>query len=533
MPICSKCRCGFDSDTGHCPYCGTYIPQSSRHYSGNDRSSYRQVRSPFYRPLPLGFWKVLLVTAALLGIARFGLNFVLEYWNQPQKSLLAIDAKTGKIAWSVPLDDEASESQFANWSQFTIARGDRVFVSKVIESKIESKVKERYYIQTFSASTGQKLWSFSPSVSASERIYGYELETQPQLFPGNTLLLHLPLEEMPITPTIDPRLVPPNSKPPVARNERLRKGKIIAIDPSTGKQRWTIDRNWNISISPGKGIASSGESSAILRIMPNQKVWIETYRTATGKKLWQTQLTGSPRWEKDPGNLYRGIELVANQDAIAIYNVFTRTIEGYDWMSGKLKFALKVGDLRDVFGYYPYRSQIAVSNSTLYYVTSAGRLEAIDPSNGTKLWSSDLSGDSDRNGCSIRHVGIVAEDIHLVCHDFTTISSGDRLLFIDSKAGRIKSTVNISKFAKTGELESYYNSGISINSKYFVAYISYRYGGLLAGFTRDDEQAIWIRGLRDDDIEINQYGFSTAVDRIFMKGSVPRRKSWQSSFDNR
>ncbi len=474
------------------------------------------------------------MTAALLGIANFGLNFVLEYWNQPQKSILAIDAKTGKIAWSVPLDAEASESQSVNWSQFTIAQGDRVFVSKVIESKIESKVKERYYIQAFSASTGQKLWSFSPSLSASERIYGYELETQPQLFPGNTLLLHLPLEEMPITPTIDPRLVPASSKLPVARNERLRKGKVIAIDPSTGKQRWTLDRDWNISISPGKGIASSGDLSAILRIMPNQKVWIETYQTATGKKLWQTPITGSPRWEKDPGNLYRGIELVANQDTIFIYNVFTRTIEGYDSMSGKSKFTLKVGELSADFGLYPYRYRIAASNSTLYYVTSEDRLVAIDPSNGTKLWSSDSSEATARKGCYIRHIGIVAEDIHLVCHYFptSTPSSGERLLFIDGKTGRIKSTINISKSAETGELESYYNTGTSINSKYFVAYISYRYGGLLAGFARDDKQAIWVRGLRDD-IEFNPYNSSTARDRVFMEGSVPRRKNWQSSFDNR
>lgn len=200
------------------------------------------------------FWIVVVVTAICLGLARCAS----DYLGQTQNSLIALEAKTGKMAWSVPLSERES------LSYYTTALKDRVFVGMATDKVYEPYEQyKRYQIQAFSAASGQKLWTFSPTLSDPERIHNM-VHYFPPYAQGETLWLLVQFNKAPIGPTSDPTAVG-RLRQQVAPLPNIRKGQIIALDTATGQPRWTIERDWNIDGPPRMGLASSGDHTVILR----------------------------------------------------------------------------------------------------------------------------------------------------------------------------------------------------------------------------------------------------------------------------
>lgn len=413
------------------------------------------------------FWKVVVVTAICLSLARYAS----DYLGQTQNSLIALEAKTGKMAWSVPLSERES------LSYYTTALKDRVFVGMATDKVYEPYEQyKRYQIQAFSAASGQKLWTFSPTLSDPKSIHNM-VNYFPPYAQGETLWLFVQSEKAPTGPTSDQTIAVGRLRQQVAPLPNIRKGQIIALDITTGEPRWTIERDWNINSPPRMGLASSGDRSVILRITPTQKIWLETYLTSTGKKLWQTQVTGSRRWEEVPSNLYESYDLVANKDMIFLYNDFNETIKGYDGETGKLKFEIKSYRLLpsnpDNLKSWPYSydSKIVVSDSTLYYRTGDSRLEAFDSSTGTSRWSVDLKALYLNEHCDYNAPEFVAEGVYIVCsrHYAQAIR---RLLFLDNQTGR-QQWVKLTKYSDDSTDYDYFGfeNGIAIDSKFFAAWI--------------------------------------------------------------
>lgn len=424
----------------------------------------RQDQSKHHKLLPQCFWILILLTAVFLGLAQF----TLQYLGQEQISLIAIEAETGKVAWSVPLSDN-DESLV----RFTTAQADRVFVSVATDfDKYSNKYSvggDRYQIQAFSAVSGQKLWTFSPTLSEPYRARDMALYL-PLYAQGETLWLNLLLESVPEDPTSDPDIAAGQSKQQVAPLPNIRKGQVIAISTVTGQSQWTVDRDWNIDYPNRSGLASTSDRSVILRITPTQKIWLEAYQTATGEKLWQTQVTAPPKWKKVPSNLYRRYRLLANSDMIFLSN--NETIEGYDWKVGKLKFQIKAEKLS-----VRLSSEVAVSGSTLYNHT-LGRVEAFNSSTGIRRWSINLE-NPDRSECYfIEDINAVADGVYVVC-------GFSKLLFLDAQTGREKWVKQIS--------DTVYHDGTSTGLKSFAALIEpLPYSSIrLVTFIRGSDRELW------------------------------------------
>jgi outer membrane protein assembly factor BamB len=525
MPICLRCRHGFDGDVTHCPNCGAVAPATIE--STSDSLDIRKLRKRYYYlSSPQNFWKVLIGSIVLLGIGKFAVESALNYLNEPQQSLIAIDAKTGKVAWTVPLDLPGDS---------ITTLGDRVFVS--VGNFYPGDKSKRYQIRTFSATTGQSLWSYNPSVAEFDRssgLYGapYQL---PLSAAGDTLWMNASLYGKYQTgPTVDPQLVAAGkAKQKFGAIADINQGKIIALDPKTGKPRWTLARDWySVDGLDRMGVASSGDRTAILRITPTQKVWLETYQTATGKKLWQIPLSGSPRWEKQHIMLYLRRDLVANKDGIFSYNSFDGTIECRDWVNGKLKYTLKVGGLREL-NYHSNRAML-ITESTLYYHLSSERgdyqqLEAVDSKTGLRRWVFYSGKDGEpMQKCSMRGIESASDELQILSDCFVETSQ-TKLFTLDNKTGRKKLEIN---FNRSTSLERF-RYGELLPSEPSSLLITSALGSRMVRFSSGKEQPIWDKQYAEDEISIHQSGISTTSDRIFAIGTVPRRLNLQSSFENR
>lgn len=479
----------------------------------HDRMNIRQNRFEHRRLTGRHFWLIALLAIVLLVSGQFVLKYLdqkqfsLIALDQEQFSLMAIDAGTGKVAWSVPLSDNKS------WANFITAQADRVLVGMPMEFDEDSNRYKRFQVQAYSAASGQQLWTFNPRLSepyrAKKMVLGASVFDSPFYAQGETLWLNLMLDTV------------ARSANQAAPLPNIRNGKVIAIDTTTGKPRWAIDRDWSIDFPKHNGIASSGDRSVILRITPTQKVLLETYQTSTGKKLWRTQVAEFSRPLKVPSNLYRPYRLLANPDTIFLDNGFNKTIEGYDWETGSLKFQINAEGI--------FSEQLAMSGSTLYGhrydYNNYESIEAFNTDTGTRRWQTGLAGAGIK--CDyIKDFKAVADGIYVVCQQTENFVPQVQLFFLDAQTGHKQWFKQLSN--------STYSSGIgvSIGSNSFIAWIDERLksGRRLAAFVRGSDRELWNW---QPDYSVQEPSISAGDNRVFVLGQVPRRQYLINRLNNR
>lgn len=143
MPICSKCRTGFDAELSHCPKCKTAW------VTGEKRSESKSLILPY-------FWTLFLLAIVL----QFAYQRCWSYLESKQTSLIALDSRNRQAAWSVP-SNLGSDSV----GDIINAEKGRVFVSKPLDFDKSIWGYKRYQTDVFDGFSGKRLWTFNPQLS--------------------------------------------------------------------------------------------------------------------------------------------------------------------------------------------------------------------------------------------------------------------------------------------------------------------------------------------------------------------------------
>ena len=199
-------------------------------------------------------WKYKLILA--IAIAAGG---VWGWYVAQQRSatLVAFDTNTGTVQWFQPL---GAEDGF--FSRGAIAAGGTVILESA-ESSAPPKRSNLYRLQAFSMQTGDRLWTqqLDTSIENSEASRAYE-------FASNSLIE--------LQPTALFWQV----------GDELR-----SLDPTTGQQRWSIQRRWFNHDPNGSriwlhlGVAATEQQIAVLQLASQQlsRQQLQILDAATGK----------------------------------------------------------------------------------------------------------------------------------------------------------------------------------------------------------------------------------------------------------
>jgi outer membrane protein assembly factor BamB len=500
MPICSKCRTGFDADLSRCPKCNTAWVAERRRFR-------------YYKSLILSyFWRLFFLAIVLWIVYQIGWN----YLKYKQDSLIAFDTRTGQVVWSVPLGGRNSVVRFINAEQ------GRVFAGVAVEPNEfgigEYREYKRYKLQAFDGFSGKRLWTFSPQLSEPYRAREMAFNFSPYVR-GETLWMNVLVERSPKQPKVASN--PLNTKKQQNTSlPNIRNGQVIALNAATGQQKWAIDRDWNIDFPNHIGIASHKDQTVILRITPKQTIWLETVHTLTGKRIWQVQIPSKK--EKYPSNLYRRYQLIASSSTMLLLNRATNTIDGYAWDTGKLKFQIKSESSSEKTAFsdptYKYDRQIAFSDSALYkydrqfdvgtqsYIQT---VEAFDTNTGVRRWAVNVSNATNSKCAYLQNFETVIDGVYGTC---LTNDLRIALLFLDATTGSDRLSKQI--------LGAKWLEHFSTNRESIFAFVDRSHWlTKLVALARGGDRQLWEWTPKYPVLESS---LTTEGDRIFVLGNVPR-----------
>jgi outer membrane protein assembly factor BamB len=389
--------------------------------------------------------KILVVLAiSIVPIYWIG-SQVASYLADTETALLAVDANGGKFLWASGLNNAIPGP--------ISVKNDRVFVA--VATNPQSYESERkYQIQAFSATSGQKLWSFDPLSLGIERV-DESIVSTPIWTNGDRLLLNINSDTPPAKQQI---LVPDrNGKPSqkTANIENVRQSKIVNIDAKTGKVNWSIDRHWRLLMPFAfDGLTVSGSTMAVIRVKPALDVILEVRNSDTGKLLWQTPI--APPAVQSTEVVYKRYRLFSNSKTIFVFDEVTGKISAYSSDTGKVKFQMTLQPLLAAYDrqYLLLKKSAAswipgdylgVNDSTIYNLNDR-TVSAFDANSGIRRWNLDIFSDASQRNLDFSDIKCIKKSlvvhrfgVYLFCTGFEDVSpftSTSTTLSIDERKGQ-------------------------------------------------------------------------------------------------
>jgi eukaryotic-like serine/threonine-protein kinase len=255
---------------------------------------------------------------------------------------------TGKVAWSRPVDPTPDDTGSSE-GEMLGTRGGRVYVyenNEVPNKKKPGTMISDYAIQALDARTGSVVWS--------RRVWHGTESNAPSLGTDGTQA------NVGVVPrgvlTVDP----------------VRTWSYTLLDADTGKPLWRRPLPkadmCELRAVGGNGYLlcsdAGGERAKVIRIDP-----------ATGAARWTVGVSGSLRWAGQADG-----RLLFLDDGAADYRTLT-AIDIADHTQHTVRMTHPVSS----------DNTATVSDGTVFFTTSSGRVQAVDPRTGRRLWDSRSS----------------------------------------------------------------------------------------------------------------------------------------------
>ncbi len=317
----------------------------------------------------------------------------LVYLTTPDAHLVALDVRTGKPRWTVPIAD-AKRGYWSTNAPLVIRNHLLVGVSGDFDN-VPGVLK------SFDPETGQPQWTFysTPPVGTPDSISGGATGGQ-----------------MWMTGTYDPELnlvyvgtgnPTPVLNGPVRPGDNKWTGSIVALNPDTGELRWGFQatphdtHDWDAAEVPVLVDAVFGGRPRKLLLQASRNGYFFVLDRATGENLL-TKPFARANWANEIGSDGRPVPNVAKEPARDGRLVSPDESGGTNYRSPS--FDPATGTLlvsaSDAFAIYFFKPEHGASGwaGADYGVHARGVLRAIDYQTGAIKWSHDLSGGSGAAG---------------------------------------------------------------------------------------------------------------------------------------
>jgi outer membrane protein assembly factor BamB len=283
--------------------------------------------------------------------------------------LVALDSKTGRYLWSVPIESSKVGSVTAQSGKLFITGEHR------LGDRFEDRKKEQYHLTALDARNGKRLWEFKAPAHLNDEAF----ITPPDITSENVT----------IAVNSDPKS----------------KGKIITLNQATGEVKWSIDRPWMHKLMQS-GITLQKNKTGILKLQ-STGISIERVEPLTGKSLWTTVVDSIPKWSKYPLALTGVYQIASTDQYFLVLNDEKKLLYAYDWETGRLKNTIP--------GSFSFRHGSSIAKNNLLYDTAAFEsLKAINIETGKELWKADTQ----KISCMSESVSIVPQGLILACEEF-------------------------------------------------------------------------------------------------------------------
>lgn len=294
----------------------------------------------------------------LFGIGVLTVSFLVWFAIQAEKRLLALDAKSGQLLWSIGLSDRPVKLRSP-----AVANG-KVFLG-IATRRVAGDTFD-WKLAAFDAASGRRVWQFSPNLQfkSDANLDGIATGLLAPYASADNVYAYVSIEDG--------------------------EDQLVALNAVTGKQRWTINREW--SKFDKLGVVAIGDR--IIFISPEKdptripigklqenKVILKALDTRTAKLIWQVKLNDIPYEDLFQGSNLPSI-LIASDRTVFFKLGITRA---YDLATGKLQF--KIDDRNG--------DEIKLINSTLYSF-GYGELTAFNAATGAQMWTRSEGKDRNR-----------------------------------------------------------------------------------------------------------------------------------------
>lgn len=401
---------------------------------------------------------------------------------------MALNTRTGKVQW---LQSLRSVHDF--YSRGAIAANGTTVLSFAESSTTENRF-DTYRLQTFNAQSGNRLWTTVLHAPRENETSGFGY-----LFAANpTIELHQQALYVQVG------------------------GELQSSNPTTGQQRWVINRPW-FNTSPqsvwyGLDIAASERQLAILRFNSRQRL-LQILNPTTGKSLKQTTIpldkltTTSDRITANNRSVF-----VETSGLIPLGNNTFRsskrtTVTSYDIDSGQIRFrTLIAGDI----------SNLQAVGDTLQ-LSTYDQLLALNSQTGRVLWQRALSQIKCFNtGYSWR---VDAKSVYINCDHRRAGQDSSTLISLSPQTGQIQWQLLVSP----NRYSEYFPSAITAHQ--LLTFRQVRQGNQqqtqAIALDRQTGRLLWTVALFDDRY-VNTFRSIVATDRdrFFILDALPYWQIW-------
>ena len=393
---------------------------------------------------------------------------------QQKAVLLAIDAKTGKLAWIHPV------------SQFTSIRGLIASEGKVLLnscSRSEQANCDRPHLQAVDAQSGKLLWNRPYSIAGGDN----SVESSFILFQQGQLYIQ--------------------------GGNQLR-----SINPATGQQRWAIERPWH---SLGFGLFVRPGEVTVVRRRQRQRL-IQTLNPQSGAGLRQFTLAIP--------------ELSSTEDLIAIneqtlflatsglkpgadkkyyYDSGSSAITGYDLKTHQARFKTKITGTFDEMQTVQDSLFVSAQNPKSY-----SSLAVLESSSGKLLWQKSKPS---FNCLTSGNMTAGPEAVYLYCLLPKNYSSAQIVA--------IRPTGELMWRSRTSNaLETFLP--LAVNDSVLVSFSKQNRTPQAVGLNPRTGKVLWTFALRSKDfLSLIHNGVALEGNRLFILDELPRWKIWRSAWN--
>jgi outer membrane protein assembly factor BamB len=440
--------------------------------------------------LRANWWKLTLLGGTVAVAGWFGWG----YADQRIRTLIALDATTGKLAWTYPLADDLG------YSKGPIAGNGKVVLDGCVKTTDDNC--GAYQIQTFDARSGKLLWSDRPIGNYDQ----YQIASNQATAIQNDQLYHQ-LEHQ-----------------------------LRSIDLATGLQQWTIPRRWfyRPNLWFGMGLVARSDELAMPKF-DDTKRSLQILDPKTGK-LQQQATTTIPKLEEtrhiiaiNSRTLF--LETSGLADAPAPFPNGTSAVTAYDSKTLKPSFR---SDIKGgaIFQMEPLGNILLVGNYSHRDITtgklSEGSLTAIDANTGKMIWQKTRS-QLDCHSWGRNKYQVDADTVYFDCNPNGRydIKDNSRIVAISTQTGAIRWQRQLSANRSIEDLPS------AITDRQYLTFRRVADANTaqiqVVALDRQTGKLLWAFPLFDDDYSGLRFFRSIVAaegDRFFTLDRLPRWQLW-------
>lgn len=405
-------------------------------------------------------------------------------------TLLAINTKSGKLNWVQPVNRDFSFSRGA------IAADGKVLLNFCTRSS--QKNCDRAILQALEARSGKLLWSYQPNLNRDSDFNAYELVANPFIaWQHNQLYIQV-------------------------------QDKLISLNPTTGQQRWAIERPWWTAqgVNYGLGLATRPNGLTILRRNQRQRI-IQSLNPQTGAVVKQFTFslpeltTTRDLIVSSDRHIFLETATLTPSGSGSYFDTGESTITAYDLQSANLQFRRAIFGSIEGMQAVNNRFYVNTFNNTAYKSNSSSVAQDSALISLDELGRVQWQKPKKQFNCASGNQWLVKADvIYLGCGQ----DKSSHVVALATTTGQLKGQVqtNAKNYSK--------NLPIAIDGNTLLTFskqVDLRHATQVVGLDRTTGKLLWKFSVFDDQF-INSFRSIVATDSesLFVLDKLPRWQLW-------